>query len=112
MTRSSPPVSCARSSREYQREPGRADVVNEGRVSLDSVVVHTTGYDYPLGDLGPSDTARVRIQAIGESHVELTHGRGPRTRLQVCGYFERGYRGTMKARLSADSVLSFQQATR
>jgi hypothetical protein len=87
-------------------------LVNVGGTSLDSVVVHTTGYDYPLGNLAPGDTARARLQATGESHVELTHGRGSRSRLRVGGYFERGYTGTMHVRLTADSVLTFHQATR
>ena len=79
---------------------------NVGTVSLDSVVVLTTGRHYPVGNLAAGASRRLRVGAEGESHIEVEHGTGDRRRLRVGTYFERGYGGTIQVRLTADSIVS------
>ena len=85
---------------------------NVGAAPLASVVVHTTGFTYPLGDVPTGDTRTVRVEARGESHIELEHGAGQRTRLVVDTYFERGYTGTVIAEVRPDSVVRVESQVR
>jgi len=72
---------------------------------MDSVVVLTTGFRYPIGDLAPGEQRTVAVEAEGESHFEIEYGRAERRRLNLGGYFERGYVGTYFARVRHDSVV-------
>jgi hypothetical protein len=82
-------------------------LTNVGDVTLDSVVVHTTGFTYPIGALSPSASRTLLVNATGESHVEVEHGpASARRRLVLDVYFERNYRGSIDARLRSDTVLS------
>ena len=79
---------------------------NVGQASLDSVVVFTTGRQYPVGRLAGGASTRLRIGADGESHIEVEHGAELRRRLRVGTYFESRLRGTIDVRLTADSVVA------
>lgn len=81
---------------------------NADSVPLDSVVVFTTGHQYPLGTLAPGERRSVVVTSKGESHFEIEHGVGvgQRHRLKIGGYFEGGYRGNFFARVRRDSVLT------
>jgi hypothetical protein len=83
----------------------RLIVENGGTAPLDSVVVLTTGYRYPIGALAPGEQRIVAVEAEGESHFEIEYGRAERRRLNLGGYFERGYVGTYFARVRHDSVV-------
>jgi hypothetical protein len=79
---------------------------------LDSVVVRTTGFSYPLGDLPAGVSRTVRVQSTGESHIEVEHGAKPRLRLVVDTYFERGYSGTVTADVRRDTVVRLESHVR
>lgn len=79
---------------------------NVGPVSLDSVVVFTTGRAYPVGTLAGGRSRRIRIGANGESHIEIEHGARSRRRLRVGTYFEAGFGGKIDVRLTADSIVA------
>lgn len=79
---------------------------NVGPVSLDSVVVYTTGRAYPVGTLAGGRSRRIRIGANGESHIEIEHGTRSRRRLRVGTYFEAGFGGKINVRLTADSIVA------
>ena len=85
---------------------------NVDAAPLDSVVVHTTGYTYALGDVPAGASRTLRVQATGESHIEIAHGAEPRPRLVVDTYFERGYAGTVTAEVRRDSVVRVESHVR
>ena len=93
---------------------GGVDVTleNRGAARLDSVAVVTTGHRYTLGELPAGGSRTVRVEADGDSHVEVEHGRGARRRLVVDTYFGPGARGTVRAELTADTVLSVTSQVR
>ena len=90
----------------------RLMVENLGRTPLDSVIVLTTGRSYPIGTIPAGTTRELLIGANGESHIELEHGRAGRRRLIVGTYFESGYRGSIRVRVTADSVLTVLDSIR
>jgi hypothetical protein len=69
------------------------------------VIVVTTGYRYSIGTLAPGEQRSVAVEAEGESHFEIEYGRAERRRLNLGGYFERGYAGTYFVRVRNDSVV-------
>jgi hypothetical protein len=79
---------------------------NVGEAPLDSVVVFTTGRQYPVGRLPGGGSIRLRIGADGESHIEVEHGTDARRRLRVGTYFEGGYGGKIDVRLTVDSIVA------
>ena len=89
-------------------EPGiDLTLTNGGTAGLDSVVVHTTGYSYPIGDLAAGATRELKVQSTGESDIAVEHGPGDLRRRVVLGvYFEERYREAVTARVTADTVLS------
>jgi hypothetical protein len=90
------------------RAPDRIGLVveNVGRTPPDSVTIFTTVRSYPIGTIPAGTTRELLIGANGESHIELEHGRAGRHRLIVGTYFESGYRGSIRVRVTADSVLA------
>jgi hypothetical protein len=90
----------------------RLAIENVGRTPLDSVIVFTTGRSYPIGTIPAGTTRELLIGANGESHIELEHGRAGRRRLIVRTYFESGYRGSIRVRVTADSVLAVLDSIR
>lgn len=79
-------------------------LVNAGAQPLLGVRVLVTGRDYPVGDLAPGETKRLRLSPTGDSHVELALAGG--RRLVVGSYLQPGYRGSLEARVTADAVLT------
>lgn len=81
------------------RKPGiQVTVQNTGSQSLGAVVLHVTGESYDLGGVTPGASTQVIVRPSSESHLEIefTDGNGNRKRLNAGGYFERGYRGTIR----------------
>lgn len=79
---------------------------NRSATPLDAVVVYTSGHRYEVGALPPGGARVLRVEAEGESHVEVEHGAPRPRRLRIDTYFERGYRGSIAADLTPDTVLS------
>lgn len=79
-------------------------LVNVGAQPLSGVTVRVTGRDYPIGDLAPGETKRLRLSPTGDSHVELALAGG--RRLIIGSYLQPGYRGSLEARVTADAVLT------
>jgi hypothetical protein len=79
-------------------------LVNAGAQPLLGVRVLVTGRDYPIGDLAPGETKRLRLSPTGDSHVELALAGG--RRLVIGSYLQPGYRGSLEARVTADAVLT------
>jgi hypothetical protein len=59
----------------------------------------------PLGALAPGELHTVPVEANAESHFEIEYGQAVRRRLNLGGYFERGYVGSYFARVRDDSVV-------
>jgi hypothetical protein len=76
----------------------RVAVENTGTTPLKSVVLHVTGASYELGDIAPGESATARVNPTGESHLEVdfTDADGQTQRLNAGGYFESGYRGSIR----------------
>ncbi|OPZ97574.1 MAG: hypothetical protein BWY71_01560 [Planctomycetes bacterium ADurb.Bin412] len=80
---------------------------NVGTEPLQAVVVHVTGNSYPQGDIAAGATKRVKVQAQGESHIELTYGEGKH--LVVDCYFEGGNKGKITAEVTSHEVIRVEQ---
>ena len=78
---------------------------NVSATALDSVVVYTTGHTYLLGTVPPGTSRAIQVEAVGDSHIEVEHGTGTRSRLVVDTYFGKGYSGTVTAAVGPDSVV-------
>jgi hypothetical protein len=88
-------------------------LANDASVPLDSVVIHTTGFSYPIGDLVPGAMHKLKVNSTGESHIEVEHGLpGARRRLVLGVYFEERYRGSVTARIGRDTVLALTSRIR
>ena len=79
---------------------------NAGATSIRSVVLHVTGASYKLGDIAPGATAESVVRSTGESglEIEFTGTDGQTNRLNAGGYFEPGYRGTIRVSIK-DGVI-------
>lgn len=79
----------------------RVTVQNTGTGPLRSVVLHVTGASYKLGDIAVGESATMRVKPTGESHLEIefTDSDGNTQRLDAGGYFEPGYRGTIRVEI-------------
>ena len=92
--------------------PGiQVTVENTGTTPLKSVVLHVTGASYDLGDIAPGATATARVRSIGESSldIEFTDGDGNNQRLNAGGYFESGYRGTIRVEIKDGQIDKFEE---
>jgi len=81
-------------------------VTNSGNQPLSSVRLHVTGAGYDIGDITAGNTTETIVRATGESGLEIeimdTNGRSKR--LNAGGYFESGYRGTIRVSIK-DGVI-------
>jgi len=90
-----------------QLRPGiRVTVENAGTTPLKSVVLHVTGASCDLGDLAPGESATARVSPTGESEleVEIKDTDGQTQRLNAGGYFESGYRGTIRVEIKDGQI--------
>ncbi len=90
-----------------QFRPGiRVTIQNTGTTTLRSVVLHVTGATYNIGDIAPSESAAVRVRPTGESQleIEITNADGQVQRLNAGGYFESGYRGTIRVSIKDGTI--------
>ena len=81
-------------------------VENTGASPLKSVVLHVTGASYDLGDIAPGESATARVSPTGESEleVEFKDTDDQTQRLNAGGYFESGYRGSIRVEIK-DGVI-------
>ena len=84
----------------------RVTIENTGTTTLESVVLHVTGASYNMGDIVPGASATARVSPTSESHLEIefTDADGKVQRLDAGGYFEPGYRGTIRVSIK-DGVI-------
>ena len=82
---------------------------NVGTQAMHSVVVHITGNSYPIGDLAPGASTSVVPTPTADTHIELSLNGHPR--LTVDCYFSGGYTGSVSANVTADKVVSVENAT-
>jgi hypothetical protein len=84
----------------------RVIVQSSGSQALRGVVLHVTGASYVLGDIPPVSSCEVTVHPTGESHLEIscTDAAGQTQQLDAGGYFEPGYRGTIRVSIK-DGVL-------
>lgn len=86
-------------------------VQNSGSQPLRSVALYVTGASYNLGDIAPGETATARIKPTGESHLEIEFidADGQTQRLDAGGYFESGYRGTIRVEMKDGQIDKFEE---
>lgn len=86
-------------------------VENSGTKPLKSVTLHVTGASYNLGDITPGASATARVKPTGESHLEIefTDAGGEVRRLDAGGYFESGYRGTIRVSIKGGVIDTNEQ---
>jgi hypothetical protein len=92
--------------------PGiQVTVENTGTTPLKSVVLHVTGASYDLGHIAPGATATARVRSTGESSldIEFTDADGKTQRLNAGGYFESGYRGTIRVEIKDGQIDKFEE---
>jgi hypothetical protein len=91
--------------------PGiQVTVHNTGTTTLHAVVLYITGASYPVGDIAPGTATQATVRAKGESNLEIEFidMDGKPKRLDAGGYFESGYRGTIKVSIK-DGVLDLNE---
>lgn len=94
-----------------QRTSGiRVSVENTGTSPLNQVVLHVTGASYNVGDVAPGSSAAARVRPSSESHLEIEYvdDDGNVQRLNAGGYFEPGYRGTIRVSVT-DGVIDVNE---
>lgn len=89
-------------------------VENTGASPLKSVVLHVTGESYDIGDIAPGETATARVIPTGESEleVEFKDTDGQTQRLNAGGYFESGYRGSIRVEIKDGQIDKFEDNTK
>lgn len=89
----------------------RVTIQNIGDQSLRSVVLHVTGGEFLLGDIAPGSVGTAKVRTTGESglEIEFTDGKGQPQRLNLGGYFEPGYRGTIRVAIKDGVIASNEQ---
>jgi hypothetical protein len=87
-------------------------IENTGATPIRSVVLHVTGASYALADIAPKSSTEVRVEPRGESHLEIefTDPNGKPRRLDAGGYFESGYRGTIRLSIKDGAIEKNEQA--
>ena len=92
----------------------RVTVENTGTTPLKSVVLHVTGASYDLGDIAPGESATARVNPTGESEleVELKDTDDQTQRLNAGGYFESGYRGSIRVQIKDGQIDKFEDNTK
>ena len=78
---------------------------------MKSVVLHVTGASDNLGDIAPGESATARVNPTSDSHleVEFTDADGQSKQLIAGGYFEAGYRGTIRVEIKDDQIDKFEE---
>jgi hypothetical protein len=87
--------------------PGiQVSVQNSGSQLLRSVVLFVTGNSYNLGNIPPGANAEATVKCTGDSHLEIefVDGDGQTKRLDAGGFFQSGYRGTIRVSIK-DGVI-------
>ena len=76
-----------------------------------SVVLQVTGASYDLGDIPADASATARVQSTSESglQIEFTDSDGKVQRLDAGGYFESGYRGTIRVSIKDGTIETNEQ---
>lgn len=89
-------------------------VENAGPASIKSVSLRVTGRSYSLGEIAAGSSASARVHPTGESHleIELAHVDGTSQRLDAGGYFESGYRGTIRVVLKDGKIEQVEDAVK
>jgi hypothetical protein len=66
---------------------------------------------YPLGDLAPGASVSATVVPLTESHLEIefTDANGNMKLLNAGGYFEAGYRGTIRITIKNDAIYENDQ---
>lgn len=84
----------------------RVTVRNSGPTQMGSVVLHITGKSYFLGDVAAGSSVHATVNPASESHLEIefTDGAGKSKRVNAGGYFEAGYRGTIRVSIKDGAV--------
>ncbi|HEX9172669.1 MAG TPA: hypothetical protein VF861_08405, partial [Telluria sp.] len=72
---------------------------NVGSKVLHSVLVEVTGRSYKLGDMPPGSSKTVKLNALGDSHIELQFSNG--RRLTIDCYFQPTHIGSIKAKVTS-----------
>jgi hypothetical protein len=86
-------------------------VRNSGSQPLRSVVLHVTRASYDLGDIAPGEMASAIVSPTGESNLEIefTDPDGQTQRLDAGGYFESGYKGTIRVSIKGGKIQENEQ---
>ncbi len=89
-------------------------VENTGTSLLKSVVLRVTGASYDLGDIAPGESATARVNPTSDSHleVEFTDPDGQSKQLIAGGYFEAGYRGSIRVEIKDGQIDKFEDNTK
>lgn len=81
---------------------------------MKTVTLHVTGASYELGDLaaGKSKTKTVKPKGESSLEVQFTDSAGRKHRIDAGGYFESGYRGSVRVEIKEGQIDRFEDKTR
>ncbi len=86
-------------------------VQNTGSQPMRSVVLFVTGNSYNLGDILPGANAEATVKCTGDSHLEIefVDDAGETKRLDAGGFFQPGYRGTIRVSINEGVIQENEQ---
>jgi len=84
---------------------------NTGSQPLRSAVLVVTGNSYNLGDIPPGANAEATVKCTGDSHLEIEFmdEDGQTKRLDAGGFFQSGYRGTIRVSIKDGLIQENEQ---
>ena len=84
----------------------RVTVVNIGHTPMRDIQLIVTGNRYALGNLGAGESRSIRVQPMGESHLEIdySNSQSNNSHLVVDCYMEGGYRGSLKVEVDEGKI--------
>lgn len=106
-------IACAAALVWYYKSDQQELIVSVQNVGLDRIrqlTIIVSGRTYSIGDVPPGDTVSVAVEPRGESHleVEFVSIDDNVRRLNLGGYFESGYRGSIKVKVNSDGLVDQQ----
>lgn len=95
----------------FHRPGIEVTVENTGSTSMRSVTLIVTGNSYNLSNISANGTAHATVKCTGDSHLEIEFqdGNGESVRLDAGGFFQPGYRGTIRVSIKDAEIEDSEQ---
>ena len=99
----------------WQLRPGiDIRVTNSSKTALRDVRIYFQGVSRAIGTIAPGSSSQSRMAPVRETSLEMewSTDSGGRHRVNVGGYFSRGFRGQVDVEIGDEGVVRFDDHTR